>query len=81
MIEKFSNIKLKYHRAYKKNSFIDENDTIIVPDSPNTFKFERFIFDAFEFADDMLLYRIPKEKFMPIKVIDDIKKVEEYFNK
>ena len=79
-IEKFSNIKLKYHRAYKKNCCLDQNGNIIEPTSPNTFKFEKFIFDAFEYSDDMLLYRVGKDEFCPIKVVEDIKKVEQYLN-
>lgn len=80
-IEKFANEKLKYHRAYKKNNHLDEDGTIIIPDSPNSFKFEKFIFDAFEYADDMLLYRVDRSEFCPIKVMEDIKKVEDYLNK
>ena len=80
-IEKFANEKLKYHRAYKKNSYLDEEGNLIVPESNNSFKFEKFIFDAFTFADDMLLYRVGKNEFCPIKVMDDIKKVEEILNK
>ena len=39
-----------------------------VPDSPNTFKYENFIFDGFKYFDDMLLLRVnPNEEFAPIK--------------
>ena len=79
-IENFSNQKLKYHRAYKKNSYLDEDGNIIKPERPNSFKFEKFIFDAFMYADDMLLYRIKDEEFIAIKVIEDIKKIEEILN-
>lgn len=79
-IEKFSNIKLKYHRAYKKNSYLDEFDKYIIPNSPNTFKFEQFIFDAFNYANDMLLYSIDENEFLPIKNQEDIKKAENKLN-
>ena len=72
LLLEFSEMNLKYHRAYKKNNYIDENGNKIIANSPNTFKFEQFIFDAFYFADDMLLYRINKDEFCPIKTQEDI---------
>mgnify|MGYP001623163726 CR=1 FL=1 len=67
-IKKVSNIDLKYHRAYKKNSFVNFEGVKQVPDKPNTFKFENFIFDAFSYFDDMLLLRVNEdEEFAPIK--------------
>lgn len=67
-IKKVSDINLRYHRAYKKNSFVNEEGMKQVPDGPNTFKFENFIFDAFSYFDDMLLLRVhPDEEFAPIK--------------
>ncbi len=67
-VEKVSKEKLPYHRAYKKNPIINEEGMKIVPTSPNTFKFENFIFDGFKYFDNMLLLRVEKEKeFAPIK--------------
>lgn len=67
-IKKVSDIDLRYHRAFKKNSFVNEEGMKQVPDSPNTFKFENFIFDAFSYFDDMLLLRVNSdEEFAPIK--------------
>lgn len=67
-VKKVSNIKLRYHRAYKKNAFVNSEGMKQVPDKPNSFKFENFIFDAFSFFDDMLLLRVnPDEEFAPIK--------------
>ena len=67
-IKKVSYIDLKYHRAYKKNSFVNFEGVKQVPDKPNTFKFENFIFDAFAYFDDMLLLRVNEnEEFAPIK--------------
>ena len=67
-IEKVKDIELKYHRAYKKNAFVNFEGVKQVPDKPNTFKFENFIFDAFSYFDDMLLLRIDEnEEFAPIK--------------
>ena len=73
LISKFAEIDLKYHRAYKKNNYIDIDGNKIIAETPNTFKFEQFIFDAFYFADDMLLYRVNKNEFFPIKIQEDIK--------
>ena len=59
---------LPYHRAYKKNAFVNFEGVKQVPDKPNSFKFESFIFDAFAFFDDMLLLRVDEdEEFAPIK--------------
>lgn len=67
-IKKVKDIELKYHRAYKKNAFVNSEGVKQVPDSPNTFKFENFIFDAFSYFDDMLLLRVAEnEEFAPIK--------------
>ncbi len=86
-IEKVSNIQLRYHRAYKKNDYINEEGVKEVPSKPNTFKFENFIFDVFEYFDDMLLLRVsPEEEFAPIKDFTGIyspetakKKYEKYW--
>ncbi len=67
-IEKVKDIDLKYHRAYKKNAFVNFEGVKQVPDKPNTFKFENFIFDAFNYFDDMLLLRVDEnDEFAPIK--------------
>ena len=51
-IEKISNETLKYHLAIKNNLY----------------KFEAFIFDGFEFLNDMLVMRVKREEeFAPIK--------------
>ena len=67
-IEKISQEPLIYHSAYKKNSYLDENMKEIVPESPNSYKFEAFIFDAFELFDDIAILRGTREDdFAPIK--------------
>lgn len=76
LIEKISTIDLKYHRAYKKNDYISIDGNLIKSEKPNTFKFEQFIFDAFYYADDMLLYRVDENEFCPIKNFEDIEKAE-----
>lgn len=67
-VELIANKSLPYHRAFKKNTFVNDEGMKQVPESPNTFKFETFIFDAFSYFDDMVLLRVNKEdEFAPIK--------------
>ena len=67
-LEKIANYKLKYHSAIKKNAYIDENLQEVKPETPNSYKFEAFIFDGFEYLDDMLIMRVNREEeFAPIK--------------
>lgn len=67
-IEKISKEPLMYHCAVKKNSYIDENGIEIIPEEPNSYKFESFIFDAFEFFDDIAILRGKREDdFAPVK--------------
>ena len=67
-ISKMSTINLPYHRAFRKNSFINEEGMKQVPDEPNIYKFEQFIFDAFSYFDNIALLRVDKEtEFAPIK--------------
>ena len=67
-IEKISKETLMYHSAFKKNSYIDETGKEIIPEEPNSYKFESFIFDAFEFFDEMALLRVKREdEFAPVK--------------
>lgn len=67
-VEKISNEILMYHSAHKKNSYIDENGKEVIPTEPNSYKFESFIFDAFEFFDDIAILRGKREDdFAPVK--------------
>lgn len=67
-IDKICNTKLPYHRAFKKNTFINDEGMKQVPETPNTFKFETFIFDAFSLFNDIELLQVEVEdEFAPIK--------------
>ena len=67
-IEKISKEPLMYHSAFKKNSYIDEDGKEVIPEEPNSYKFESFIFDAFEFFDDIAILRGKREDdFAPVK--------------
>jgi len=84
-IEKISKEPLIYHSAYKKNSYIDENGKEIIPEEPNSYKFEAFIFDAFEIFDDIAILRGSREDdFAPIKNkegVDSPKTAKELYEK
>ncbi|MNS86405.1 putative uridylyltransferase [compost metagenome] len=67
-IERMGSTPLPYHSAFKKASYIDINGDIIKPDSPNAYKFEAFLFDAFGDLDDMAILRVKREEeFAPVK--------------
>ena len=84
-VEKVSKEILMYHTAFKKNSYIDENGKEVVPTEPNSYKFESFIFDAFEFFDDIAILRGKREDdFAPVKNkegVDSPKKAKELCEK
>lgn len=59
---------LPYHRAFRKNPFVNHEGMKQVPDSPNVYKFEQFVFDAFSYFDDIALLRVStNDEFAPIK--------------
>ena len=72
-IEKISKEPLIYHSAFKKNSYIDEDGKEVIPKEPNSYKFEAFIFDAFELFDDIAILRGKREDdFAPVKNKDGV---------
>lgn len=67
-IEKISEAKLPYHSAHKKASYLQENGEMLVPEQPNAYKYEAFIFDGFRIFNDMSILRVKREdNFAPIK--------------
>lgn len=67
-LEKIADIELPYHRATKKNHYINHEGMKVLPDFPNSYKFEKFIFDSFKFFDNITLLRVEENKeFAPIK--------------
>ena len=70
-IERMGSQPLPYHSAFKKATYIDKDGNKVVPDSPNAFKFEAFLFDAFGEVDDMAILRVKREEeFAPVKNAD-----------
>ena len=67
-IEKVSQMELPYHIAFKKAKYIDKDGNLVVPDKPNAYKFEAFLFDAFESLDSFAVLRVKREnEFAPVK--------------
>ena len=68
ILEKIKEVKLPYHSAHKKATYTNENGEIIKPDSPNAYKFEAFIFDAFSMMPEVGLLRgVRENEFAPVK--------------
>lgn len=84
-LKQIENEKLPYHTAFKKCNYIDECGAEIVPEHPNAYKFEAFIFDAFSKFEDMLIFRtLREEEFAPIKGktgIDSVETATELYKK
>ena len=71
-IERMGAEPLPYHVAFKKAKYIDKDGKLVVPDSPNAYKFEAFLFDAFGEVDDMAVLRVKREEeFAPVKNSDE----------
>lgn len=67
-IEKISEKNLPYHSAHKKATYMNEKGEIVKGTEPNAYKFEAFLFDAFESLDDMVIMRVKREEeFAPVK--------------
>ena len=68
VISQIAEKELPYHVAHKKSDIVDEEGNVIRPDAPNAYKFESFIFDAFERMPEMGVLRYKREEcFAPIK--------------
>ncbi|MHB8961699.1 MAG: UTP--glucose-1-phosphate uridylyltransferase [Saccharofermentanales bacterium] len=59
---------LPYHAAYKKVPYDSPDGGPVMPTAPNAIKFETFIFDSFDAADDIAVLRVDRNiEFAPIK--------------
>ena len=59
---------LPYHIAHKKSEYLDNDGNVIKPTEPNVYKFETFIFDSWEYFNDIAVLRGKREEdFAPIK--------------
>jgi UDP-N-acetylglucosamine pyrophosphorylase len=67
-LKKASTKELHYHVAFKRTTYINEQGELIRPTTPNCYKFEKFIFDAFALFDNVSILRGKREEdFAPIK--------------
>ena len=67
-LEKICECKLPYHIAKKKATYLNSDGKIVEGTEPNAYKFETFIFDSYEFFDDVVVLRVQREdEFAPIK--------------
>ena len=59
----------RYHDAFKKIKYYSpKTNEIVTPTTENGYKFELFIFDAFEIAPTFAILHVPREtEFAPIK--------------
>ena len=72
-IERMGANPLPYHVAYKKAKYMDKDGKLVEPDSPNAYKFEAFLFDAFGEVDEMAVLRVKREEeFAPVKNADSV---------
>ncbi|MCK5145570.1 UDPGP type 1 family protein [bacterium] len=61
-------LRLPYHLAHKKIPFVDEAGEQQVPESPNGYKFETFVFDALKETSASVILEISREEeFSPLK--------------
>ena len=59
---------LPYHIAHKKSEYLNYDGNIVKPTEPNVYKFETFIFDSWEYFDNIAILRGKREEdFAPIK--------------
>ncbi len=59
---------LPFHTAHKAVPCLDDDGRLSVPDAPNAFKFEQFIFDALPLANSTLVVEADRTReFLPVK--------------
>jgi len=60
--------KLPFHIAHKKIPYLDDSGKTKVPDSPNGYKFEFFVFDALQDTPSSVIMEVARDKeFSPVK--------------
>ena len=75
-------ISLPYHAAFRKTNYLDEKGDIIEATSPNSYKFEKFIYDAFAYYKNFALLEVERDReFSPIKEKEDVKKAVDLYIK
>ena len=71
-LERIAMQPLPYHKAFKKIPYYEHGKEII-PKEENAYKFEAFIFDAFQYVENMTILRGKREEdFAPVKNAEGI---------
>ncbi len=78
-LQEYANMKLIYHDAKRKTSFMNLSGNTIFPNKPNSCKFEQYIYEAFYNDDNMLVYSVESNEFGPLKATSDIEIVEKNY--
>lgn len=67
-IEKLVDIDIPYHVAKKKATYTNKEGNVVVPDEPNAYKYEKFIFDYFPYIENVGIYTVERElEYEPVK--------------
>lgn len=67
-IEKLLKVKIPYHIAKKKATYFNEEGKVIVPETPNAYKYEKFIFDYFPYLKKVGVYNVDRNlEYEPVK--------------
>jgi len=67
-IAQHADTQIPFHVASKAIPYMNTAGDFVVPEEPNAYKLERFIFDFFPLAEAMTVLRVEREKeFAPVK--------------
>lgn len=65
------------HVVEKKVPYIDDNNNLVTPSTPNAYKFETLALDLIHEMDDCLVYEVDREKeFAPVKNKEGVDSVD-----
>jgi UDP-N-acetylglucosamine/UDP-N-acetylgalactosamine diphosphorylase len=69
--------QLPLHIVEKKVPYLDENGSMVRPETPNAYKFETLILDMIYMMDNCLSFEVVREKeFAPVKNATGVDSVE-----
>ena len=68
--KKYVDFSFAYHDAYRAIDYINSKGELVKGIKPNSYKFEKYIYEAFYKDKDMLLYSIDDSLFSPLKNLE-----------